>query len=95
MINIISSILFNRLSKTGEAMIIDPIRDLSSYIRVADEEGLTITHAAETHIHADFASGIRDVAIKLNAYYYGESDDTLGYKICLTTLILFNIMIFM
>ena len=34
-------------------MIIDPIRDLSSYIRVADEEGLTITHAAETHIHAD------------------------------------------
>ena len=63
-------------------MIIDPIRDLSSYIRVADEEGLTITHAAETHIHADFASGIRDVAIKLNANIYvsGESDDTLGYK---------------
>ena len=63
-------------------MIIDPIRDLSSYIRVADEEGLTITHAAETHIHADFASGIRDVAIKLNASIYvsGESDDTLGYK---------------
>ena len=48
----------------------------------------------ETHIHADFASGIRDVAIKLNANIYvsGESDDTLGYKICLTTLILFNIM---
>lgn len=63
-------------------MIIDPIRDLSSYIRVADEEGLTITHAAETHIHTDFASGIRDVAIKLNANIYvsGESDDTLGYK---------------
>ncbi|RLY75086.1 MBL fold metallo-hydrolase, partial [Staphylococcus epidermidis] len=39
--------------KTGEAMIIDPIRDLSSYIRVADEESLTITHAAETHIHAN------------------------------------------
>ena len=75
-------------------MIIDPIRDLSSYIRVADEEGLTITHAAETHIHADFSSGIRDVAIKLNANIYVsvESDDTLGYKICLTTLILFNIM---
>ncbi len=48
-------------------MIIDPICDLSSYIRVADEESLTITHAAETHIHANFVSGIRDVAIKLNA----------------------------
>ena len=36
----------------------------------------------QTHIHADFASGIRDVAIKLNANIYvsGESDDTLGYK---------------
>lgn len=31
-------------------MIIDPIRDLSSYIRVADEEGLTITHANK-HIY--------------------------------------------
>ena len=37
--------------KTGEAMIIDPIRDLSSYIRVADEEGLTITHAKLKHIY--------------------------------------------
>lgn len=57
-------------------MIIDPICDLSSYIRVADEESLTITHAAETHIHANFVSGIRDVAIKLNASIYvsGESD---------------------
>ena len=74
-------------------MIIDPICDLSSYIRVADEESLTITHAAETHI-PNFVSGIRDVAIKLNASIYvsGESDDMLGYKICLTTLILFNIM---
>ncbi len=63
-------------------MIIDPICDLSSYIRVADEESLTITHAAETHIHANFVSGIRDVAIKLNASIYvsGESDDMLGYK---------------
>ncbi len=51
-------------------MIIDPICDLSSYIRVADEESLTITHAAETHIHANFVSGIRDVAIKLNASIY-------------------------
>lgn len=32
-------------------MIIDPIRDLSSYIRVADEEGLTITHARLKHIY--------------------------------------------
>ncbi|GAB5813839.1 hypothetical protein JMUB7543_28380 [Staphylococcus aureus] len=47
-----------------------PIRDLTKYLKVADKEGFTITKAAETHIHADFASGIRDVANKLNASIY-------------------------
>ncbi|WP_353423249.1 persulfide dioxygenase-sulfurtransferase CstB [Staphylococcus xylosus] len=68
--------------RTGEAMIIDPVRDLTRYIEVADNEGFTITQAAETHIHADFASGIRDVATILNANIYvsGESDEQLNYK---------------
>ena len=43
--------------RTGEAMIIDPVRDLTKYMEVADSEGFKITQAAETHIHADFASG--------------------------------------
>lgn len=68
--------------RTGEAIIIDPVRDLSKYIEVADTENLTITQATETHIHADFASGIRDAAEQLNANIYvsGESDDQLSYK---------------
>lgn len=68
--------------RTGEAMIIDPIRDLTKYIKVADNEGFAITHAAETHIHADFASGIRDVANKIHANIYvsGEGEDELSYK---------------
>ncbi|WP_147640529.1 persulfide dioxygenase-sulfurtransferase CstB [Mammaliicoccus lentus] len=68
--------------RTGEAMIIDPIRDLTNYMEVAENEGFTITQAAETHIHADFASGIRDVAEKLDAKIYvsGEGDDELSYK---------------
>ncbi|MFU0762165.1 persulfide dioxygenase-sulfurtransferase CstB [Staphylococcus pasteuri] len=68
--------------RTGEAMIIDPVRDLSKYIEIADAEGFTITQAAETHIHADYASGIRDVAEKLNTTIYvsGEGEETLGYK---------------
>ncbi|GGB82893.1 persulfide dioxygenase-sulfurtransferase CstB [Staphylococcus nepalensis] len=68
--------------RTGEAMIIDPIRDLTKYMTVADDEGFTITKAAETHIHADFASGIRDVADKLDVSIYvsGEGDDDLSYK---------------
>ncbi|MEB6202463.1 persulfide dioxygenase-sulfurtransferase CstB [Mammaliicoccus fleurettii] len=68
--------------RTGEAMIIDPIRDLTKYLKVADKEGFTITKAAETHIHADFASGIRDVANKLNASIYvsDEGKDEFNYK---------------
>lgn len=68
--------------RTGEAIIIDPIRDLTEYIKVAENEGLTITQATETHIHADFASGIRDAAKRLNAdiYVSGEGDEQLGYK---------------
>jgi len=51
-------------------------------MEVADSEGFKITQAAETHIHADFASGIRDVAARLNANIYvsGEGDDQLSYK---------------
>lgn len=68
--------------RTGEAIVIDPVRDLTKYMEVADSEGFKITQAAETHIHADFASGIRDVAKRLNANIYvsGEGDDQLSYK---------------
>lgn len=68
--------------RTGETIIIDPVRDLTKYIEVADSEGFKITQAAETHIHADFASGIRDVAKRLNANIYvsGAGDEQLSYK---------------
>src|SRR5699024_6764893 len=68
--------------RTGEAIIIDPVRDLTKYMEVADSEGFTITQAAETHIHADFASGIREVAEQLNANVNvsGEGDDQLSYR---------------
>lgn len=48
--------------KTGEAIVIDPERDIDRYRAVAAEEGLRITAVAETHIHADFVSGAREFA---------------------------------
>lgn len=48
--------------RTGEALLIDPERDIDRYDRIADEEGLRITAVAETHIHADFLSGAREFA---------------------------------
>lgn len=39
---------------TGEAMVIDAKRDVDTYLDIARKNNLTITHIAETHIHADF-----------------------------------------
>lgn len=46
---------------TGEAIVIDPLRDPTPYLAVARAEGLRITHVTETHIHADFVSGGREL----------------------------------
>jgi len=53
--------------RTGEALIIDPERDVERYIEAAAREGLRITHVAETHIHADFLSGARELAERTGA----------------------------
>src|SRR5262245_13367340 len=47
---------------TGRAAVIDPRRDVDVYLELARGHGLTITHAIETHIHADFVSGSRELA---------------------------------
>lgn len=47
---------------TGDAIIIDPMRDIDQYYKLAEEEGLEITAAADTHIHADYVSGLREFA---------------------------------
>jgi hydroxyacylglutathione hydrolase len=46
---------------TGEALVVDPLRDLDPYLAAASDEGLRVTHVTETHIHADFLSGARDL----------------------------------
>ncbi|MBX3315387.1 MAG: MBL fold metallo-hydrolase [Phycisphaeraceae bacterium] len=48
--------------KTGEAIIIDPERDVDRYQAIARKEGLRIVAVAETHIHADYLSGARELA---------------------------------
>ncbi|NRA57818.1 MAG: MBL fold metallo-hydrolase [Phycisphaerales bacterium] len=48
--------------KSGEAIVIDPQRDVDRYIEVARANDLKIVAAAETHIHADFVSGARELA---------------------------------
>lgn len=52
---------------TGAAAVIDPRRDVDDYIALARKHRLTITHAIETHSHADFVSGVRELAERTGA----------------------------
>lgn len=45
----------------GEAMVIDPKRDVDTYLEIAAQHNLKITKVTETHIHADFLSGAREL----------------------------------
>jgi hydroxyacylglutathione hydrolase len=51
----------------GVALVIDPCRDIDVYLDLAEKENLQITHIAETHIHADFLSGSRELAAATGA----------------------------
>ena len=55
---------------TKEAIVIDPKRDIDTYLEIAERENLKITHIAETHIHADFLSGSLELAHATGAKIY-------------------------
>lgn len=48
--------------RTRQAVVIDPRRDASVYVEAARQAGMTIAAAIETHVHADFVSGARELA---------------------------------
>ena len=48
----------------GRALAIDPPRDPTGHLAVAERLGITISHTAETHLHADFVSGSRELAAR-------------------------------
>ena len=51
--------------QTGEAIVIDPERDIERYVEAAANENLRLVAATETHVHADFLSGVRELASRL------------------------------
>ena len=54
----------------GVAAVIDPQRDVDIYVQVAARNGWKIEHIIETHVHADFVSGHRELAARTGAHVY-------------------------
>lgn len=55
------------IGSDGEAVVIDPQRDVKQYLDEAAAQGLNIKYVIETHLHADFVSGHRELAKRSGA----------------------------
>ena len=65
------------IESNGEAAIIDPLREVATYLKKAEKAGATIKYIFETHFHADFVSGHVDLAEKSGAkIIYGPTAKT-------------------
>lgn len=55
------------IGDAGEGAVVDPRRDIEEYLEAAARQGLVIRHIIETHLHADFVSGHRELAARTGA----------------------------
>ncbi|RCS54038.1 MBL fold metallo-hydrolase [Bremerella cremea] len=62
------------------AVVIDPGRDIQPYLDVAKQEGLQLTDIAETHIHADYVSGARELAERVGATLHVSDEGPAEWK---------------
>jgi hydroxyacylglutathione hydrolase len=68
------------IESNGEAAIIDPLREVSPYIELAEKRNAKIKYVFETHFHADFVSGHIDLAKKTGAaIIFGPTSMELGF----------------
>src|SRR5215471_19545367 len=58
------------IASEGEAAVVDPQRDVEIYLEAAEKQGCRIKHIFETHVHADFVSGHRELAERTGATIY-------------------------
>src|SRR5919205_2624628 len=61
------------IGSEGEGVVVDPQRDVDEYLAEAEAQGLAIKYVIETHLHADFVSGHRELAARTGAeIVFGE-----------------------
>ncbi len=69
------------IASEGEAVVIDPLRDVDTYIRMAAEKNVKIKYIFETHFHADFVSGHIELSKKTGAPIVYGPDTNASFKI--------------
>ncbi len=68
------------IGSKGEAALIDPQRDVDIYLKAAAEQNLKIRHIFETHLHADFVSGHKELAARTGAKIYIGAQAHAGFE---------------
>src|SRR5688572_26874035 len=70
------------LGSEGEAAVVDPQRDVDQYIEEAEAQQLKIKYVIETHLHADFVSGHRELADRTGAeiVFSEKADATFPHR---------------
>ena len=66
--------------KAGVAAVIDAKRDVDTYLEIARQNNMRITHILETHIHADFLAGSRELAALTGAKMYLSDEGGPGWE---------------
>ena len=68
------------IESNGEAAVIDPLREVEPYLEMARKRNATIKYIFETHFHADFVSGHKDLAAQTGAtIVYGPTTMETGF----------------
>src|SRR6188474_2676398 len=69
------------IGSEGEAAVVDPRRDIDIYVDEADRHGFKIKYVIETHLHADFVSGHRELAARTGAQviFGNEAQATISH----------------
>ncbi len=69
------------IASEGEAAVIDPLRDVDTYLKMAEEKGVKIKYIFETHFHADFVSGHIELSQKTGAPIIYGPDAEASFKV--------------
>jgi hydroxyacylglutathione hydrolase len=67
------------IGSEGEAAVVDPQRDVDIYLKAAAEQKLKIRHIFETHLHADFVSGHKELAARTGSKIYIGARANAGF----------------